>query len=91
MGVWLAKKTDSNQSRIVNALRLGGASVTTLHTVGNGCPDIVVGLRGVNYLIEIKTDTGKLNSNEIRWHENWNGQVAVVRTVEEAIALVFGG
>jgi Holliday junction resolvase len=86
----LAKRTDSNQSRIVNALRDGGASVTTLHTVGNGCPDIVVGLRGVNYLIEIKTDTGKLNSNEIRWHKNWNGQVAIVRTIEEAIELVFG-
>ena len=86
----MAKRTDANQSEIVNALRLGGATVTSLHTVGKGCPDIVAGWHGINYLIEIKTDTGKLNSNEIRWHKNWNGQVAIVRTVEEAINLIYG-
>ena len=86
----MAKRTDANQSEIVNALRLGGASVTTLHMVGHGFPDIVVGFRGINYLIEIKTETGKLTNDEIKWHEQWQGQKATIRTIEEAIELVFG-
>lgn len=45
----MAKRTDGNQAEIVRALRSAGATVQTLHTVGKGCPDLVVGFRGNNY------------------------------------------
>ena len=48
------KKVDSNQTRVVKALRELGATVQHLHAVGKGCPDIVVGYKNRNYLLEIK-------------------------------------
>ena len=85
-------KTDDNQQEIIDALREKPiyATVQDLSKVGEGCADILVGFRGVNYLLEIKNpDTkGKLNMLQKVWHKNWNGQVAVVRTVEEAFRAI---
>ena len=81
-----AAKADANQPTIVAGLRHLGASVTHLHMVGHGCPDIVVGFRGVNLLMEIKTEAGRLTRDERKWHQRWKGQAVVVRSVEEAIA-----
>ena len=82
-------KTDLYQQEIIDALRAIGASVQDLSKVGGGCPDILVGFRG-NHLLEIKNpDTkGKLSTNQKVWHKNWHGQVAVVRTVEEAFRAI---
>jgi hypothetical protein len=80
-----AKRVDRNQAEIVRALRQAGASVTLLHEVGAGCPDLLVGFLGVNYLLEVKTLRGRLNDRERAWHRAWRGRSAVVRTVEEAL------
>ena len=83
------KRFDANQRDIVAALRRAGGSVLVLSMVGKGCADIAVGLRGQNYFLEIK-DGGKspsrrvLTSDEQAWHEQWQGQVAIVTSVEEA-------
>lgn len=82
----MAKRVDANQSEIVAALRHVGATVQDLHTVGHGCPDIVVGFRGQNYLMEVKSPNGYMTGDEEAWHWEWMGQVAVIRTVEEAVA-----
>lgn len=83
--------TDANQSEIVTALRRAGCSVCFLNR-GGGVPDLLVGrrVRGVpmNFLLEIKTETGGLNQRQRDWHEDWNGQVCVVRTVQEALQAV---
>ena len=83
-----ARRVDGNQPEIVQALRCVGASVTHLHTVGHGVPDILVGFRGVTYLMGIKTTKGRLTRDEKRWINDWCGQVAVVRSVDEALATV---
>ena len=80
-----AAKVDANQPEIVAALRKVGATVQHLHTVGCGCPDILVGYRDINYLLEIKTEKGKLTPPEARFFADWCGQVAVVRTVHAAL------
>ena len=79
-----ASRADSNQPRIVAALRKAGCSIQHVHTVGQGCPDLVVGNRGVTYLLEIKAGKRGLNKEQAIWHATWRGQVAVVRTIEEA-------
>lgn len=85
----MPKRVDGNQAEIVEALRRCGATVQDLHEVGQGCPDILVGRAGKTYLLEIKNgQRGKLNSREVRWHRMWRGQVAVVRTVDEALRAV---
>ena len=88
-----AAKVDRNQSEIVHALRAVGATVQTLHTVGAGCPDLLVGFRGSNFLIEVKdwkaaASDRQLNDVQKEWHEGWKGSVAKVETAEAALAVI---
>lgn len=83
-----AAKIDSTHNAIVCALRDVGASVTSLAAVGLGVPDLVVGWRRQNFLLEVKTEKGQLNPYQKAFHSMWNGQVAVVRTPEEALAVI---
>ena len=79
------KRTDGNQSDIVDALRDVGATVEILSSVGKDFPDVIVGFRGVNYLFEIKMPEGKLSDGQIEWHHSWQGQAAVVRNRDEVL------
>jgi len=83
-----ASRVDANQRAIVLALRRAGASVQLLHTVGAGCPDLAVGFRGENYLLECKTPAGQLTPAEREWHAQWRGQRAVVRSADEALRAI---
>lgn len=88
-----AAKTDDNQAEIVAALRKIGASVQPLHAVGQGCPDLLVGWRGITSLLEVKDgkkppSARKLTEDQVKWHAEWRGQVTVVETVEQAIEAI---
>lgn len=88
-----AARTDANQTEIVEALRLVGCSVQPLHTVGKGCPDLLVGRSGLNVLIEVKDGSKPpsartLTPDQEIWHDNWRGQVTVVSSVHEALQAV---
>lgn len=84
-----AAKIDSTHRPIVEALRAVGASVIDLATVGNGCPDLLVGYRGHTWLVEVKSARGKLTPAQKTVHAEWNGfPIAVVKTVEEAWLLI---
>lgn len=77
------KRVDSNQVEIVRALVSMQCTVVHLHTLGKGVPDILVGCRGINVLVEIKDgrkalSKRKLNAMQIEWHANWQGQAPVV-------------
>jgi hypothetical protein len=89
----MPKKVDRNQSEIVQALRKIGATVQCLHTVGKGCPDLLVGFRGSNFVLEVKDwqqqpARRRLTPDEAEWHAEWRGQVAKVETVSEAFAAI---
>jgi len=43
----MAKRTDKNQAMIIAALRAAGCSVQSLHAVGQGFPDLCVGVPGL--------------------------------------------
>ena len=91
-----ASRTDRNQARVVKMLREIGCSVCLLHAVGGGVPDLLVGHRGHNYLLEVKDgdkppSRRKLNKLQQAWHGAWRGQVDVVESGEEAVSLVTGG
>ena len=77
-------RADRNQAEIVEALRKVGCTVQHLHTVGDGCPDLLVGYRYRNYLLEIKSGKRGIKDEQAIWHATWRGQVAVVRTIEKA-------
>lgn len=86
-------RVDANQPEIVDALRSAGCSVEYLHTLGKGVPDLLVGRAGHNYLLEIKDGSKppskrKLTGDEEKWHRLWQGQIATVNNVDEALAAV---
>ena len=88
------KRVDDNQAQIVRALRAEGWSVTHLHAIGKGCPDLLVGLTkyGVkyNFLVEVKDGkkSWKLTPDQVIWHYNWKGQVVVVTSPENAVETI---
>ena len=89
----IAARKDANQDEIVDALRTIGATVQIIHQLGQGCPDLLCGYRGANYLLEVK-DGAKppskriLTPDEAVWHEMWRGQVDAVKNVKEALQVI---
>lgn len=88
-----AAKVDANQDQVVSALRAAGASVTSSAAIGKGFPDVVVGFRGVTYLLEIKDgnkppSARELTPDQAQWHIEWRGHAVVVTSVDEALAAI---
>ena len=86
-------KVDGNQTKIVQTLHAIGASVTHLHALGKGVPDILVGWKGINYLIEIKDGSlplskQRLTKAEKEFAEKWRGHYAIASTTDEALAII---
>lgn len=91
-----ASRVDDNQRDVVDGLRRMGCTVQHLHKEGMGCPDLLIGWRGRNWLFEVK-DGAKppsartLTEMQKRWHMEWRGQVSVIHTAEEALAIMQSG
>ena len=83
-----AGKPDGNQAEIVKALRAVGCSVVITTACGSGFPDLVVGHKGLTYLMEVKTPTGELLPNQVAFASAWKGHYTVVRSVQEALSAV---
>lgn len=88
-----AAKIDANQPEIIAALRKAGASVQPLHTVGQGCVDLLVGYRGANHCLEVKDGSKppsarELTPDQIQWHMDWRGHAMVVNSVDEALIAI---
>ena len=86
-------KKDDNHPEIVQALRQIGCTVQDLAVVGDGCPDLLVGYRGRNFVLEVKDgekvpSARKLTPEQVVWHHDWRGDARVVETVEQAIRAV---
>ncbi len=93
-GVRCAGRPDHNQKEIVDSLVACGASVLVTSSIGGGFPDLVVGFRGKNFLLEVKNPTnwyGKrgFNANQERFNSQWlGGQPVIVRSTLEALAAI---
>lgn len=88
-----AKRVDDNQAQLVKQIRQLGATVRHLHMVGDGLPDIIVGYRKKNFLIEIKDfkkskSQKKLTADEQEFFDTWKGQVDKCETLDEIIKVV---
>ena len=70
--------------------------MVSLAAVGKDCPDLLVGHRGHNYLMEVKRPPGpkggmsedgqKLSPGQERFRREWRGRpVVVVRSPSEAL------
>ena len=89
-------RTDGNQPAIVKHLRAMGASVAITAQAGAGFPDLVVGYKGVNYLMEVKDPAKpkgdqKLTPAQVKFHGEWVGQISVVKTIDDATNVLIKG
>ena len=90
-----ARRVDANQLEIIKALLAIGCTVADTSRAGEGFPDLVVGYRGKNYLIECKDGNKRpserrLTPAQIRFHKQWRGQIVTVKNADEAISVVAG-
>ena len=89
-----AARRDENHAPIADTFRALGCSVFETDRVGEGFPDLVVGLLGKSHLVEIKnpaTHYGRagLNAGQSAFAAAWRGSPIVVITSEdEATAFV---
>lgn len=88
-----AARTDRNQQDVIDALRRVGASVCDTSRLGEGFPDLVVGFRADNFMLEVKDGTKppsarKLTLAEEEFINNWRGTVYVVNNVDEALQAI---
>lgn len=57
---------------------------------GDGFPDLCIGWRGVNLLLEVKDgqlapSRRALTDEQERWHRTWRGQAVIANNIDEAI------
>ena len=96
----IAAKIDKNQPEIVSGLEDVGASVKSLAAVGGGVHDLLVGFRGVNYLLEVKNpdtevkafregnNAAALTPDQKKFHFFWQGQGAIVWSLDDALQAI---
>ena len=90
----MIRKTDNNHKRIIdNCRKIPQLSVFSTHTIGKGFPDIVIGYKGKNYLIEIKDgdkpkSQTKLTEDEIKFHDKWKGQICIVYSFDDILNIL---
>lgn len=77
-------KPDTTQKAIVAALEARGATILNMTSLGRGAPDLCLGWAGKNYLVEVKTKTGKANVLQLKWWSSWRGQKPIVmRSIDD--------
>lgn len=88
-----AKRVDENQAQLVKQIRRLGITVVHLHTIGKGCPDLLLGYRNKNFLIELKDSLKspskkKLTADEKEFFDTWRGQVDKCETIDDILKVV---
>ena len=86
--MYVAKRTDGNQTEIVEGLRKLGYSVAITSDLGDGFPDLVVAIDFKTMLVEVKDPNQppskrKLTPAQIKFHAGWNDIVIVAETIED--------
>lgn len=91
-----AAKTDANHANVRDGLRqIPGCTVRDTSGIGGGFPDLVVGMRGVTLMLEVKDgakapSARKLTAAQQNFVENWTGSpIWVVESLQQAVDIVL--
>lgn len=84
---------DLNHDAIVQAFKQLGCRVCELHEIGYGMPDLLVKIHGIWRLVEVKNPGGTygrkgLSKSQQKFADSVDGDIDIVRTIEEAAVLV---
>lgn len=78
------RQKDANHDQIVAALhRSGGIQCVDLSAMGEDVPDILVGIDGAWFLVEIKTANGRETPGQAAFRAAARGPVFVIRSVDD--------
>lgn len=86
-------RQDSNHGDIRSAFESLGCSVCDLSSLGNGCPDLLIGYGGISLPVEIKDGSKppsarKLTPDEERFKMNWTGGYKLVENLDDVTQTV---
>lgn len=86
----LPHKKDDNHAELTRVFEAAGCTVLDLSMVGGDCPDVLVGIHGVNVLVEFKNPKarGKLTQGQQRFIAEWKGPAVSCDSVDSALAIV---
>ena len=79
-------RVDKNQKEIVKYFRDNKCLVLHLHTIGQGCPDLLVEIKGHLVLVEVK-DKSVLTPAQIEFHRKWSTSV-IINSIADAKKLI---
>lgn len=82
-------RVDGTHAQIMAALRKAGIAVRSLAQVGDGVPDLLVGVRDQTFLLELKVPGAKLRASQEAFIATWPGRVLVADSAEAAIRAVY--
>lgn len=87
-------RTDGNHTAVMDALRAAAMKPVSTAALGKGFPDIVVGFRGVNVMLEVKDgdkppSARALSADEREFHDTWPGQIIVINSPQDAVLAVI--
>jgi hypothetical protein len=88
-----ARRVDANHSQIVKAFRAMGCSVADLSSLGDGIPDLAIGLYGRTVLVEVKDGNKppskrRLTPDEQRFRDAWKGAYDIAESLEDVERIV---
>jgi hypothetical protein len=86
-------RKDNNHDAIKEAFEKNGCDVLDLSAMGQGVPDLLVHYAYVWHAVEVKnpkTSYGRkgLNKNQLALRDRVGGSIEIVKTIEEAFAMV---
>lgn len=88
------RRTDKNHLPLMEQIRqIPGAEVLSIHTIGRGAPDLILGFAKRNYLLEVKDpkqppSKRRLTEDEEKFHKSWPGSVHVVETLADVLRII---
>lgn len=86
-------RTDDNQQLIVKQLRQLGCSVAITSMIGKGFPDLVIGYKDKNFLVELKDGSKPksqkgLTMDEAKFFTAWKGQCDKCENLDEICKII---
>lgn len=91
------RRVDRNHATIVRELQQRGMSVVSLARMGAGVPDLLVGWRGIDRLVEVKAPKARPRGRSMRATDarqqdfamTWNGAPVIRATTPEDVVDAF--
>lgn len=82
-------RKDLTHKEVADALKACGCTVRDLSQIGDNGPDLLVGVIGRDYQVEVKSDGGALSVAQTNYIQDWRGSpIVVLWSAQDAVRWV---